>query len=220
MTASAKRIKYIFWDNDGIFVETEELYFQSTKETLAQVGVALSLDLYRDLLLNQARGAWFMAEEKGCSTEDIAALVVQRNNRYAELIAKRDVFVEGAVEAFSALVGLLPMAIVTSSRAEHFQLIHREQQITRHVEFVLWSGMYKASKPAPDPYLMALERSGANPEDVLVIEDSRRGLRAAHAAGLRCWVIPSQMTAGQDFSLAERVVDNIAMLPDLIKPLL
>jgi HAD superfamily hydrolase (TIGR01509 family) len=40
------------------------------------------------------------------------------------------------------------------------------------------------AKPAPDLYLLALERSGATPDQVVVIEDSRNGIRAAVAAGL------------------------------------
>ena len=105
-----KRVQQLFWDNDGIFVETEALYFEATRRILSEVGVSLGLEDYRELLLNQARGAWFMAEEAGC--------------------------------------------------------------------------------------------------------DSLRGLRAAKAAGLACWVIPSPMTNGQDFSLADRVLNNIRELTD------
>ncbi len=41
-------------------------------------------------------------------------------------------------------------------------------------------------KPAPDIYLLALERLGVPAAEVLVVEDSRNGLEAAIAAGLRC----------------------------------
>jgi beta-phosphoglucomutase-like phosphatase (HAD superfamily) len=35
--------KAIFWDNDGVLVDTERLYYTATKQVLATVGVDLSL---------------------------------------------------------------------------------------------------------------------------------------------------------------------------------
>ena len=43
-------------------------------------------------------------------------------------------------------------------------------------------------KPAPDVYLLAVEKLGLDKADTLVVEDSRNGLLAATAAGLR-WVV-------------------------------
>ena len=43
-----------------------------------------------------------------------------------------------------------------------------------------------SKKPAPDIYLLALERLGTPPSEVLVVEDSRNGILAAARAGLRC----------------------------------
>lgn len=213
-----QRIRQIFWDNDGILVDTEHLYFQSTREVLAGVGVELSEDLYRELLLHQARGAWFLAAERGCSEEQLAALQQERNRRYAELIVQTDVRIAGAEETVAALHGRLAMGVVTSSRGEHFELIHREGRITRYMDFVLWKGMYARSKPDPAPYLEALQRSDASPEECLVIEDSRRGLEAAAAAGLRCWVIPTDLSRNQDFTQAERILGSIAEVEIHLKP--
>lgn len=64
-------------------------------------------------------------------------------------------------------------------------------------------------KPAPDIYLLALERLDADPADVLVIEDSPNGFEAAHAAGLRCVVTVNGYTASEDFSEAVLVVSSL-----------
>ena len=45
-------IKAIFWDNDGILVDTERLYFQATQQVLAEIGVAFTEAMYIDLFLN------------------------------------------------------------------------------------------------------------------------------------------------------------------------
>jgi HAD superfamily hydrolase (TIGR01509 family) len=64
-------------------------------------------------------------------------------------------------------------------------------------------------KPAPDIYLLALEKLGADPGGVLVIEDSRNGLEAARAAGLRCVITINGYTAHEDFSEAVLVVSSL-----------
>ncbi len=64
-------------------------------------------------------------------------------------------------------------------------------------------------KPAPDIYLLALERLGVDPVQVLVVEDSRNGLEAAHAAGLRCLVTVNGYTEKEDFSEAILVVSSL-----------
>jgi putative hydrolase of the HAD superfamily len=61
-------------------------------------------------------------------------------------------------------------------------------------------------KPAPDLYLAAARRLAVEPRGCLVIEDSHNGLLAASAAGMRTWIVPNRVTAGLDFSLAEKVV--------------
>lgn len=64
-------------------------------------------------------------------------------------------------------------------------------------------------KPAPDIYLLALERLGVDPAEVLVVEDSRNGLEAAVAAGLRCLVTVNGYTEKEDFSEAILVVSSL-----------
>jgi HAD superfamily hydrolase (TIGR01509 family) len=64
-------------------------------------------------------------------------------------------------------------------------------------------------KPAPDIYLLALEKLGVDPAAVLVVEYSRNGLEAAHAAGLRCLVTVNGYTEKEDFSEAILVVSSL-----------
>jgi HAD superfamily hydrolase (TIGR01509 family) len=64
-------------------------------------------------------------------------------------------------------------------------------------------------KPAPDIYLLALEQLALPPSEVLVVEDSRNGLLAATAAGLRCLVTVNGYTATEDSSEALLVVSSL-----------
>lgn len=200
----------LLWDHDGVLVETEGLYLQATRELLATVGVTLDDELYRQLFLIQNIGAWHLVEGK--SAEEVAALKRQRSARYTELLRSRDTYIPGALAMIEQLSHAHRMAIVTSSRRAHFEAIHEGRALPGFFELILAREDYRESKPDPEPYLTAVARMGVAPEDCLVIEDSERGLRAARAAGLRCWVIPSALTAGSDFSLAERRFESLSAL--------
>jgi HAD superfamily hydrolase (TIGR01509 family) len=74
---------------------------------------------------------------------------------------------------------------------------------------VLAGDVVEKKKPAPDIYLLAVERLGADPADTLVVEDSRNGLLAAAGAGLPCLVTVNGYTEDEDFSEAVLVVSSL-----------
>jgi HAD superfamily hydrolase (TIGR01509 family) len=205
-------VRALLWDHDGVLVDTEGLYFQATRETLAGVGVELSEPLYCQLFLNEGRGAWHLARERGATDAEVDLLTAARDARYTELVTRGDVLVPGVLPLLRALGRQFRMAIVTSSHRVHFDAIHRDTGLPALFELVLTSEDCAATKPDPEPYLRAVERLGVARADCLVIEDSRRGLLAAHAAGLRCWVIPSTLTASLSFAEAERTFGSLAAL--------
>ncbi|MFT7594712.1 MAG: HAD superfamily hydrolase (TIGR01509 family) [Paracoccaceae bacterium] len=57
-----------------------------------------------------------------------------------------------------------------------------------------------AKKPAPDVYLLALERMGLEPEQAMAFEDTRNGMLSARAAGLLVCISPTVYSADDDFS--------------------
>jgi HAD superfamily hydrolase (TIGR01509 family) len=74
---------------------------------------------------------------------------------------------------------------------------------------VLAGDVVEKKKPAPDIYLLAVERLGADPAHTLVVEDSRNGLLAATGAGLTCLVTVNGYTEDEDFSEAVLVVTSL-----------
>jgi HAD superfamily hydrolase (TIGR01509 family) len=77
-------------------------------------------------------------------------------------------------------------------------------------QFSVFAGdIVPAKKPAPDIYLVAVDRLGIGPDDAVVIEDSANGLQAALGAGLRTLVTVSGYTAGEDFTGAALVVSSL-----------
>ncbi len=212
-------IEAILWDNDGVLVDTEHLYFQATREVMAEVSVPLSEQDYIEFLLKDSRGAWHLVEEAGVSATRIAELKAQRNERYGQLLTNETHVIDGVHDTLTELHGQVAMGIVTSSRRDHFDIIHTATGLLPFFDFVVAGGDYAESKPAPDPYLAGLQRVDLPPERCVVIEDSERGLQSARAAGVRCFVIPSGMTQGGDFTGAAAILKNVREVPGAIAAL-
>jgi HAD superfamily hydrolase (TIGR01509 family) len=199
----------IFWDNDGVLVETEHLYFQATQQVLASVGIPLTQEQYLELFLVQGRGAWHLAEEHGIGPGDIDRLRNERNAFYGDLLAQATRLTPDIVRVLDALHGRYVMGVVTSSRKDHFDLIHRTTGLLKYFDFVLTASDFSRVKPDPEPYLRAVDRSGVGPAACVAIEDSERGLESAMRAGISCIVVPTALTHGGNFAGAQRILGSI-----------
>ena len=209
---------YILWDHDGVLVDTEPWYFEATRQTIEPLGVTLKQPEYLADMAN-GRSAWERAKALGASAIQISDQKAERDKLYQHFLQVQDIEIAGVVQVLERLAERYSMAIVTTSKKADFELIHRERQITTHMDFVLANGDYANSKPAPDPYLTALERFNATPEEAVVIEDSERGLRAAVAAGIDCVVVANGFVAGQDLSVASHRIESLDQLPALLDEL-
>ena len=205
-------IKAIFWDNDGVLVDTERFYFRATKEVLATIGFELTEKHFTDLFLIEARGAWHLVRELGFSEQEVEKLRQTRNNLYSDYLAKEKLLIEGVEEVLAELHGKYTMAIVTSSLREHFDLIHHSTGLLKYFDFVVASGDYTKYKPDPEPYLVALQRAACGADECIAVEDSLRGLLSATGAGIRCYVVPQGFTSTSDFSTAFKVLTNVREL--------
>lgn len=71
-------------------------------------------------------------------------------------------------------------------------------------------------KPEPDLYLLAAKRLGVDPGSCVAVEDSRYGVAAAKAAGMRCLALRSPDNAGQDLSRADGEIPALAGALDVL----
>jgi len=199
-------LKAVFWDNDGVLVDTEELYFEATRAVLAErADFTLLQEQYITVGLRDGRSVFDLVSP-ALDAAVIERLRGERNARYAARLATGVTALDGVEDVLAALHGRVALAVVTSSNLDHFEIMHRDTGLLRYFDFVLTNRDYEHTKPHPAPYLAALSRSGLAPEECVAIEDSERGLAAARAAGLRCVVVPRGLTRGGEFRGAYRVL--------------
>jgi HAD superfamily hydrolase (TIGR01509 family) len=117
----------------------------------------------------------------------------------------------GVVETINAAVEMGLRLGVASSSSRGWVVEHLDRlNLLRHFEAVCTSDDVERVKPDPALYRLAVERLGVEPGHALAIEDSRNGMLAAKRAGLRCVVVPNEITGGMAFDEADWRVRSLA----------
>jgi HAD superfamily hydrolase (TIGR01509 family) len=178
--------------------------------------VNLTEELFKQISLAEGQSVFSLAAERGVSPEEIDRLHEARNRRYTELLEGGVQIMEGVEEALRLLQGRVTQGIVTSSRRGHFETMHRSTGLLPHFDFILTREDFTHTKPDPEPYLRALKHCGLPSGECVVVEDSPRGLAAAVAAGIRCLVVPNDLTRGSSFAGAWRILESCREVPEEI----
>ena len=208
--------KYILWDNDGVLVDTEVLFYRTTRRVFEELSLALPEDTYHEYMI-RGETSWTIAREAGIPEAVIQEAIVRRDSYYRDLLKNEDIEIPGVREVLEKLSATHAMAIVTTASKDYFSWIHEGRDLVRHMQFVLTYEDYPRAKPAPDPYLHALKRFNAAPHEAVVVEDTERGLRSAVAAGIDCVIVENNFTRDHDFSAARHIVGSLAELPAILQ---
>lgn len=109
-------------------------------------------------------------------------------------------------------------AIATSAGRENvlFYYIHMGLWRWFDLENIVYDDNHMATKPAPDPYLLAARRLELPPEQCAAVEDSRHGIQAARSAGIGCIValgVPEAHETLSKLDGVQYVVENLGQVP-------
>lgn len=209
----------LIFDVDGTLAETEELHRAAFNTTFAAAGLGWHWDqpTYGRLLRVTGGKERLLAwrDEGGGDTPDDAALArlhQDKTRAYGDSLAGTVLRPGVAALMGRARAAGLALAIATTTSPENVDQLCRAVwgRAAHEVFDVIAAGDQVArKKPAPDVYLLALQRLGIGAAQALAFEDSRNGLLAARAAGLRVIVTPSLYTTDEDFRGAEAVVPSL-----------
>lgn len=212
-----KTLRGVLWDNDGVLVNTEQLFYESNRDLLLPYGIELSAKQFFDWFLLENYGAWHLLLAQGHAPSLIERLRAERSTQFARRLRQASgLAMPGMAQLLQQLRPQLAMGVVTSAYGEHFALSHATTGLAGYFDFVLAREQYARSKPAPDGYLAGLARLGLDAGHCVAVEDSPRGLRAANAAGLECIVLRNAMNRHYAFDDAFCVVESVAELGEVL----
>ena len=206
-------VRALVFDFDGLILETETPAYQAWAEIYRELGHELPKELWLDYIGRE--GGWFDAlaylEGLAGPRDDRDAIQQRRDVRKTELVM--------AVAETAGLRALLTDAkarglriAVCSSSTPKWVLGHLERlDLLPFFDHIQCRDRPELrAKPAPDLYLAACAGLGVRPDEAIAFEDSRNGMLAAQAAGLRCVVVPNELTVAMDLDGADHRFESLA----------
>lgn len=219
-------LEALIFDVDGTLAETEEVHRRAFNDSFAAAGLDWhwNRETYRSLLKTtggKERMARFV-QESGLAPPavSLAELHAAKTARYVSLMAGGEIALRPGIGALirEARETGLRLAIATTTSEPNVEALCRAVFGTPAAAVfgvIACGDMVAAKKPAPDVYRLALRGLGLDAQQALALEDSRNGLLAAKAAGLRCCVAPGAYTLDEDFTGADLLMREFSDLGGL-----
>ena len=208
-------ITHLLFDHDGVLVDTEKWYFEASREALARLGLTMTFDDYKQHLVDGTSN-WGDAANKGVSQDKIDSARVWRDERYQYYLQRENIDIQGVEAVLSELAKHFKMAVITTSKRSDFELIHSQRTLLDDMDFVLCREDYVKAKPNAEPYEAGLKRFKVDADCTMVIEDSKRGLAAADAAGIRTIKVHNEFVAHQQAE-SDYTIQSLDELPILLQ---
>jgi HAD superfamily hydrolase (TIGR01509 family) len=202
----------IIFDNDGLLLDTEEAWTRAERELFRRHGGEFSAEHKRDLIGSShtvaAGKLEVMLDRPGQGPALIAELHELVMAEALHDISPRP----GAVDLVGALRDAgIPVAVASNSPRDFLDRVLRTGGVADLFEVTVAGDEVEHPKPAPDIYLEACRRLGADPAAAVGLEDSPTGAAAARAAGLTVVGVPylADMPIPDAHIVAESLADPI-----------
>jgi len=217
-------VSAVVFDFDGVILDSETPEFESHRLIFERCGATLTPDEWCDQI-----GVWVEGHherwharlcELAPEAPDWTSFEAERRRLFVSLVSREP------MRGIDRLIGTLeragiPLAIASTAPAAWVSGAAERLGIHHRFRTIVTCDDVERRKPAPDVYIEALRRLGADPARSIAIEDSGPGVASAKAAGLATVAIPHWLTERHDLSRADvRVSDaselTLALLENLV----
>ena len=203
-------IRAVVFDLDGLMFNTEDVFEIAGGEFMRRRGLEMT-DRIRDGMIGR-RGPEALRHlvDTAGLREPVEAVGAEQRAIFMDLL---DAHLRPMPALFDLLAHIearrLPKGVATSSPRRYMENILGRYQLLPRFALTLTAEDVERGKPEPDIYLKAAETLGVSTSEMLVLEDSEAGTRAAAAAGAVIVSVPHRHTARHDFSTARHVAASL-----------
>jgi len=192
-------LRGVIFDLDGVLAISEPLLAEAAIALFAEKGHPMTADDFKPFIgMGEDRYLGGAAEHRGIEL-DLERDKARLYEIYEEVIRGRLKPLPGAVEFVGKLAAQYPLAIASGSFRVEIEHLLGKIGLREAFQVLVTADDVEHSKPEPDAFLKALNRlrqlpelgadagqAALDPANCLVIEDAPAGVRAAHAAGMKC----------------------------------
>lgn len=180
--------KAVFFDMDGVIFDSMPRHAKAWSEAMALEGLPFSE--YQVYLQEGRTGSGtvtdvFLAHGRGVPSEEDIKRIYANKSRLFDAFGD-PIPMRGMTEVLEKVKSLgLEIYIVTGSgQASLLDTLNHYFPNTFCKEKMVTAYDVKKGKPDPEPYLMALEKAGLQPNEAMVVENAPLGVRSAKGAGI------------------------------------
>jgi HAD superfamily hydrolase (TIGR01509 family) len=214
-----KHFKAIIFDMDGVLVDSEPYHVEIEKRMFKKMKLEVSDKEHAGYMGTATDVMWKQIIKKRKLSLDVDEMTKLTNNEGIKLFSALE-----TIEPMTGLIDLLeqiqerkiPMAVASSSDPETIKIIMEKSGLQKYFKHTVSSKLVGKSKPSPDVFLYASKLLKAIPEECLVIEDSKNGIKAAKSAGMFCVAYSGVSGENQDQKSADLVIDDFNTLADIL----
>jgi HAD superfamily hydrolase (TIGR01509 family) len=210
-------VELVIFDCDGVLIDSERLAVKVDVVALRELGWPLSeAEVIARFVGRSDREARKMIEAHlGRKLPDAWTERVQQ--RYREVFAAELTPVEGILDALDQIA--LPTCVASSATHEHLRYtLGLTGLYERFAGRIFSADDVARGKPAPDLFLHAAAAMAADPAGCVVVEDSRPGVEAARAAGMRVLAFAGGLSTAEVLDgPSTTVFDDMRELPALLE---
>ncbi|CAM5431118.1 hydrolase [Streptomyces spiroverticillatus] len=219
MITSPQPVELVVFDCDGVLVDSERIAVRLHVSIGAELGWPLTEEQVMEEFVGRSSLSIGERIADRLGTETAAVWGDRFDLLHREAVDSELVPVDGILEALDALrTRGLPMCVASSG--SHEKMRHTLGRTGIHPYFtdrVFSATEVARGKPAPDLFLHAARQLGVAPEACVVVEDSRYGVQAARAAGMRALGYAGGLTPAEWLEGPDTVVfDDMRKLPVLL----
>lgn len=179
----------ILFDYNGVLVDDEHLQHQAMAETVAEYGVELTDRLYNDFCLGRTDGEGFKNIRNAfLQLIDIPLdqLIANKVTHYQRIVREGSIMYPGIQDTIGKLAEDCELGVVTGALRLEVEPVLKEAGLFNFFTCVITADDVSRGKPNPEGYQKGTQALGIPQENIVVIEDTPNGIRAAKAAALTC----------------------------------
>ena len=212
------------FDFDGLLVNTEYLHYKAYQKMCLDRGFPLTWDFFQYCGLAHM-GSDFLQKALYKAFPDLyrqepdwKVLHREKQKAFLSILSAEGVDLMPGVEKVLQDLDLhkVRCCVVTNSPLELTEAIKKQYPILQSIPYWVTREQYDQPKPKPDSYLKAIELYGKPGDRILGFEDTIRGWKALHAAGIEAVVISSLLTEEMKQSLRENRVDQYLSFEEVV----
>jgi len=206
-------IRAIIFDMDGVIVDSEPAHIEAEKQIMMRHGVKVTTEDLRSYTGTTAEFEFTDLISKHHLRTTPEKLIREKDVILFELLEKETQPTKGVITLIRDLKQHgFKLGIASSGRGKLVFYFLKKLKIEHLFDTVVCAEDITHSKPHPEIFLKAAEGLREEPENCIVIEDSKLGVEAAKRAGMKCIGFRNPNSGNQDLSKADLIVDDFTKL--------